>query len=66
MSPFDNEFKEIIRLRKSQCLVAIVKKYREIMYERKKLIQTDHTQSLDKEMIKTVDEELSKLLGYFE
>ncbi len=61
----DEEYTEKIRIKKNNCIVNIMRCYLDILYNRKKIVQTDHTKILDRDMFRTVEKEINKLMEDF-
>ena len=61
----EEEYREFIRIKKNIFVLNVMRKYLEIMYDRKKCVHTEYTKSLDKEMLKTLVQELNKFMEDF-
>ena len=61
----EEQYREIIRMKKNMLISNIMRKYLEIMYERKKVVRTSYTKYLDREMLKTIIHETNKFMEDF-
>ena len=62
MIPLNSNYAEQIRIKKNICAVNIMKVYQSILYKEKKIVRTAVMVELDKCMLKTIADELDKLI----
>jgi hypothetical protein len=61
----EEEYRELIRLKKNTLISNVMQEYLAIMYDKKKIVRTAYTRYLDQQMLRKLIEEIDKFMEDF-